>query len=43
MIFVPEFSVFGIRCVNENYQNVRITEMAVYSNAEETTEIDSVF
>ena len=42
MIFVPEFSVFGIRCVNENYQNVRITEMAVYSNTEETTEIDSV-
>lgn len=42
MIFVPEFSVLGISCVNEKYQNVRITEMAVYTNTEDAIENDSV-
>ncbi|MDD4111033.1 MAG: hypothetical protein PHS54_05765, partial [Clostridia bacterium] len=42
MIFVPGFSVFGISCVNEKYQDVRITEMAIYSSEEDTEENASV-
>lgn len=41
MIFVPEFSLFGVRAFNEKY-SLRKIEMAVYSNIDSETVIDSV-
>jgi hypothetical protein len=42
MIFVPDFSLFGIKGFNENLQNVRIINMSVYDNKEDLEENASV-
>lgn len=42
MIFVPDFSLFGIRCFNEKYQDVRIINMSVYDSKDDSQENDSV-
>lgn len=36
MIFVPDFSLFGLRAYNEKYENVRIDKMSVYENVQDT-------
>ncbi len=42
MIFVPDFSLFGLRVHRENYNNVRVINMSVYSDENDTEENSSV-
>ena len=42
MIFVPDFSLFGLRAFNENYKNRRHDKMSVYSSMDAEPNSDLV-